>query len=50
MLKQKTWLGIFFNMIFSHMVAQWSEKARFFMSKNSIEQPWFTLTLPSPEG
>jgi len=48
--KTETWLGIFFDMIFNHVVAQWSEKARFFMSKqaltlqfvlskNSIEQP-----------
>ncbi len=32
MLKQQTLLGIFFDMIFNHVVAQWSEKACFFMS------------------
>ncbi len=36
MLKQKTWLGIFFDMIFNHVVAQWSEKACFFMSKQAL--------------
>ena len=25
MLKQKTWLGIFFDMIFNHVVAQWND-------------------------
>ncbi|OQY46211.1 MAG: hypothetical protein B6242_08370 [Anaerolineaceae bacterium 4572_78] len=53
MLKQKTWLGIFFDVIFNHMVAQWSEKASFFISKqvltlkfilsnNNIEQSYMS--------
>ncbi len=36
MLEQKTWLGIFFDMVFNHVVAQWSEKTCFFMSKQAL--------------
>ncbi len=39
MLKQKTWLGIFFDMIFNHVVAQWSETTCFFMSKQALNSP-----------
>jgi len=39
MLKQRTWLGIFFDMIFNHVVAQWSETTCFLMSKQVLNSP-----------